>query len=213
VARLKADDDRHYDRVARQQVEVEKREREVAAVKANLTKLEANIRKMRDDLASGAEFVVYGGTKYTSAEVREQVRLDAQTFRAAEDNLKAKEEQLKAQKRALNADVKKLKALAQARQEMENELSRLQAALAEERLAQASSESQLDDGNYSRVRADIAAAREQLDVMRKTRELKGASTRGPIRAVEEAKKQDNQIDQYLDERFGKVKDEVSADKK
>jgi len=212
VARLKADDAFHYDKVARQQVEVEKREREIGHVKTNLTKLEANIRKMRDDVSSGAEFVVYNGNKYSSAEVKEQLRVDALDFQAAEENLKAKEEQFKALKRMLSANLKKLKALAQARQEMENELTRLQAALAEERLAQAQSESQLDDGNYARVRKDISAVRERIEIQRKARALRGEATRGPIRAVEEAQKQDSKIDQYLEARFGKAKNEVAVEK-
>jgi chromosome segregation ATPase len=212
VARLKADDAHHYDRVARQQVEVKRRENEIAHVKANLAKLEANIRKMRDDLAAGAEFVVYGGNKYTSAEVKEQLRIDFQTFQTAEENLKAKEEQLKALRQTLNTNLKKLRALAQARQEMETELTRLQAALAKEREAQAQSASQLDDSNYAKVRADINAIRERIQVMQNVRELQGQSTRGPIRAVEDAKAQDSKLDTALEARFGKVKNEVAVEK-
>jgi predicted nucleic acid-binding Zn-ribbon protein len=212
VARLKADDAHHYDKVARQQVEVKRRENEIARVKSNLEKLEANIRKMRDDVASGAEFVVYNGNKYSSTEVKEQLRIDFLTFQTAEENLKAREEQLKALKQTLTTNLKKVKALAQARQEMETELTRLQAALAKEREAQARSDSQLDDSNYAKVRADINAIRERIQVMQHVRELQGQSTRGPIRAVEEAREQDSKLDNALEARFGKVKNEVAVEK-
>jgi septal ring factor EnvC (AmiA/AmiB activator) len=212
VARLKADDRQHYDRVARQQVEVERREAEITQVKANLSKLEANIRKMREDVASGAEFVVYNGNKYTSAEVKDQLRVDFLTFQTAEENLKAKEEQLKALRQTLSTNLKKLKTLAQARQEMETELTRLQAALAKEREAQARSASQVDDSNYAKVRADINAVRERIKVMENVRKLRGESTSGPIRAVEEAKEQDSKLDSALEARFGKVKNEVAVGK-
>jgi len=212
VARLEAEDAHHYDKVARQQVDVEKREKEIVRVKANLSKLEASIRRMRADVASGAEFVVYNGNRYSASDVKEQLRLDGMTFQTAEEGLQAKEEQLKSLKQTLSTNLKKLKALGQARQEMKTELVRLQAALAKERLAQTQGEGQLDDSNYSRVRQDIEAVRERVKVMENVRTLRGESSRGPIRATEDAKAQDNKIDKYLETRFGKPTKEVAAEK-
>jgi chromosome segregation ATPase len=209
VARLEAEDAHHYDKVARQQVEVTKQEKSIAADKNELAKLEASIRKMRADVASGAEFVVYSGERFSAAEVKEQLRRDFLTFQTAEESLKAKGEQLKSLKQTLNTNLEKLKALAKRREEMKSELIKLQAALAKERLAQTQSALPLDDSNYSRVQQDINAVRERIEVMENVRRLRGEASRGPIRAVEEAKEQDNNIDKALEARFGKQTKELA----
>src|SRR6478672_5567261 len=73
VQNLQKDDDRHVDKVARMAVDLEKMERDVAKLKANLVREEGRIREARKEMGDSA-FVVFGGSRYT----RDDLRLDAQ---------------------------------------------------------------------------------------------------------------------------------------
>src|SRR5262245_41733784 len=77
---LERDDDKHYDKVARMMVRVAALEREVGQIRTNLTKEEARIRGLREELTGNVEFVLHGGSRYT----KEDLRNDALTFKTAE---------------------------------------------------------------------------------------------------------------------------------
>lgn len=194
---LERDDDKHFDKVARMAVQVEKNERELLAVKNNLTREEARIRKVRDDMTGGVEFVLHQGSRYT----RDDLREDALKFKAAEDHFKSKEANLQAQRKHLALEQKKLSELRTTRTQMATDLQRLETALAEERHAQAASESTIDDSSYRKIRKDMESVRERLDILKKKREL-----RGELRTTtnsEQTRERDTQADKFLDSRFGK----------
>ncbi|MFO0877488.1 MAG: hypothetical protein U0840_08950 [Gemmataceae bacterium] len=199
---LERDDDKHYDKVARMVVQVEKVEREVSDIKKNLTREEARIRKVREGLTGNVEFVLHEGTRYT----RDDLRAEAVAFRTAEDNYKSKEDNLQAQKKHLALERKKLTELRTIREQMSAELQRLETALAEERHAQAASESTIDDSGYRKLRQDMESVRERIDVLKTKRELRGELR--PTIKTEQTRERDQQADKYLESRFGPVKEVV-----
>ncbi|MFO0925616.1 MAG: hypothetical protein U0736_01085 [Gemmataceae bacterium] len=199
---LEKEDDKHYDGVARMAVQVEKLDREVGQLRANLTGQEARIRKLRTDLGARVEFVTHDGSRYT----RDDLRADAISFKVAEDSLKSKEANLQAKKRHLVLERKKLSELRTTRETMSTELQRLETALAEERHAQAASESTIDDSSYQKLRKDMDSVRDRIEVLKKKRELRGEFRPAPIE--EKVSERDVQADKYLDARFGKPAQEV-----
>jgi len=205
LAALERDDDKHFDKVSRMWVQVEKLEKDVAGVRANLTREETRIRKLRGELA-GSEFVLHQGNKYTV----EDLRADALAFQAAEENLKSKEANLDARKKHFALERKKLTELRTTRQTMATELQRLETALAEERHAQATSEQTIDDSGYRRLRKDMESVRERIEVLKKKRQLRGELRIDTPAA--ETKERDVQADKFLDTRFGKVEKEVADGK-
>jgi septal ring factor EnvC (AmiA/AmiB activator) len=203
---LEQDDDKHYDKVAKMAVGVEKLEAEVARLKANLGKQETRISQLRDELTAGKEFVVHDGYKYTKGDLRD----DALAFKAAEENYKSKEANLNAKKKHLALERKKLTELRTTREQMATELQRLETALAEERHAQAASESTIDDSAYRNLRKQMESVRDRIKVMQKKRELRGELQITP--ADEQSKRRDEAADKYIADRFSKKATEVADGK-
>lgn len=208
---LGREDDRHYDKVARQAVEVERLERQVAELRKNLQARETSIRTMRASLEGESEFVTYNGERFKRADMVEQVRLDARNFQADEETLLSKEEHLKAVRQSLMLNKKKLSDLRVAREQMATELQKLQTALEQERQAQARSEQSIDDGAYRKIREEMESVRDRIELLKKKRELKGEAVEGPVRAAEQRREQDARIDRYLEKRFGQSGKQVFTD--
>jgi septal ring factor EnvC (AmiA/AmiB activator) len=195
VQNLQKDDDKHVDKVARMAVDLAKMEREVAKLKANLVREEGRIRDVRKEMGDST-FVVFGGSRYT----RDDLRLDAQSFKTAEDNLKSKQETIDAKSRHLKLEKKKLTELQTTRTQMLNEIQRLETALAEERQAKAASESTIDDAGYHKIRKDMEGVRYRIDVLKESRKLSGELR---VPQVDDRKtQQTKETDQFIETRFG-----------
>jgi septal ring factor EnvC (AmiA/AmiB activator) len=198
VKNLQKDDDKHVHNVACLAVGLDKMEREVAKLKANLVLAEGRIRQARKEMGDST-FVVFGGSRYT----RDDLRLDAQAFKTAEDNLASKEETIVAKRRHLTLEKKKLSELQTTRNQMSNELQRLETALAEERHAQAANESSIDDAGYRKIRKDMESVRDRVNILKKSRELRG-ELRVP-QADDRKTQQTKETDQFIESRFGDAK--------
>jgi len=203
LANLAREDEKHFDKVARMAVDVEKREADLGRVRTNLGRQEARIRDLKNKLGDGVDFVKVEGSRYTRADLRDS----AIAFKNAEDNLKSREANLEARKRHLALERKKLSELRTKRDEMATDLQKLETALAEERQAQAVSESTIDDSNYRQIRKDMDSIRDRINVLKKKRELKGEFA--PAADTSKVTEQDTQADKYLETRFGDRKEVVS----
>jgi len=206
LANLAKEDDKYYDKVARMAVDVDNREKGLGKLRTNLTREEVRIRKLKGELSDGVEFVVSEGARV----YRSDLRNSAIAFKNAEENLKSKEANLEARKRHLALERKKLSELRNKRDEMATELQRLETALAEERQAQAASESTIDDSSYRQIRKDMDSVRDRINVLKKKRELKGEFA--PAVETNKPTEQDVQADKYLDTRFSDDKKEVVSKK-
>jgi chromosome segregation ATPase len=192
---LERDDDKFYDRVARLSVEVEKQEREIARLKDNLAREEVRIRKLRDQMGA-SEFVIYEGHRYS----RDDLRSDALAFQAAEESLKSKEANLQARRKHLALERKQLTELRTTREEMATALQQLETALAEERHAQAASQSTINDRAYQQLKADMESVRDRIEVLKKKRQLRGELKLEDNQS--RTNQRDAQADKFLETRFG-----------
>jgi hypothetical protein len=206
VQNLKRDDEKHVDKVARLAVEVEKMQRDVASVKTNLSREEARLREIRGQMGESS-FVVFQGQRYT----RDDLRNDALSFKTAEDAVKSKEAALEARQRILTLEKKKLGELQNVRNQMTADLERLEAALVEERSAQAANESCVDDSHYRQLRKDMEGVRERIEILKKKRELRGEMHLPQV--SDQQKKQDAEADRFLEARFGAGEKKQVADSK
>jgi len=200
LVNLSREDDKFYDRVARMAVDVDKQEAALGKVRTNLSREEALIRKLKSELTEGVEFVNLDGARYT----RTDLRISAVAFKNAEENLKSQEAALAARKRHLALEKKKLADLRNKRDEMGTDLQRLETALAEERQAQAASESTIDDSGYRQIRKDMDSIRDKINVLKKKRELRGEFNIPTIDP--KVAEQDTQADKYLETRFSDKKE-------
>jgi chromosome segregation ATPase len=206
IARLKMDieslgrdDDRHYDKVARMMVAVDKLDGEVKVMRAKLQKEEARLAKLHTDLAGEKTFVMHGDRRYT----KDNLRAEALAFKTAEESLKAKEGRLEAERKHLSLEHKKLTELRTVREQMATQLQQLETQLAEERHAQAASESTIDDSKYRRLRKEMDSVKERIEVLKKKRELRGEIS---ISTRHEQAERNSKADKYIDERFGNKKE-------
>ena len=188
------DDDKHVDKVARMAVELEKMERDVAKIKTNLVREEGRLRDAKKEMGE-ATFVVFGGSRYT----REDLRFDARAFDAAEKNLKSKEDAIVAKRRHLTLEKKKLTELQTTRNDMLNELQRLETSLAEERQAQAASESSIDDSSYRKLRKDMDNVRDRIEILKQSRQLRGELRVPQVEAPKT--EQTLETDRFIESRF------------
>lgn len=209
IARLKLDldnlareDERHYDLVARQTVEVRGLEAQVAKMKKELDEREARIGAMWASLEKeGDKSVVYQGEKVERTSLHEEARRRAAAFKIDEQMHKSKVEQLSLKKQVLHDNKVKLDRLKLEREELRTELVRLETALVQERQAQAAEKNTIDAPGYIRVSDDLAKVRTSIETMKEKRVLK-AEGANSIRAIEQKKEQEQAIDSYLKSRFG-----------
>jgi len=181
---LDREDSRHFERVARQCVEVEKLDKKVSAARAQLAQDERRLRAMRTSLAGAGEAVTYDERSYDRTRLDAEYLTSGARFLTDEKTLQSMEEQLAAKKLSYEQNRKKLADLKLRRQQMVTELQQLETAWEKERQAQAQEERTVDDSNYRRIRRDIDATRDRINVKAKTRELK-AEVSSPVRADEE----------------------------
>jgi len=202
--RLSKLDERYYDQVARQKREVKKLRDKVSKDQASLAKLEGEIKSMRLALAEENEKVSYNGSSYSRKDVQDQVREDVRRFLSDEAGVKADVAHLTEVEKTLSINEQKLKDLGLTRKKMSVKLSTLEKELAQERRLQSQTQVTLDDSQYNRLNKEIEELENRVEDMKTKRELRGQSTRGPIRAQEEAKEEQKKLDKLADDRFGKI---------
>ncbi len=204
---LARDDDKHFDRVARQSVEVSKLERQVAQLKKELDAEEPKIRAMKSSLTGKEEEVSFNGGRYSRDALRTALRIKAQAFQATEERLHSKESELASKRQIYDLNLKKLSELKLVRQQMLTELQRLETALAEERHAQAREAATLDDAGYQKIRKDMDSIRDRIEFIKTKHQLKTqVNGSGSVQVDQERREKEAKIDSFIDNRFGEKAD-------
>jgi hypothetical protein len=210
------ENDKDFDRVARQAVAVEKLEAKGSRAKKDLAEGEARIRAMRSSLAGDARIVRFKGQNYSRADLLAEYKLAGARFLADEARLHRMEQRLAAQRQLYKRNRKKLSELEESRRKLLAELQRLETALGrtvtsggespeaagrQERQAQAQEANTLDDAGFLKIRKDMDNLRDKISVMKKKRELMD-EIRGPDRATKERRERDGKLLEELEKRFG-----------
>ena len=187
---LEKEDDKQFDRVAVLDVEVKKMERQVEKLRKGLTAEKVRLRDLQANLA-GKKFIEYRGEEYS----RDDLRKDALAYDRASRVIESKTKALASRKKHLALEKRKLGELKTVREEMAAELERLETALIEERQAQAENECCVDDSSYRKIRKDMEALKDRLEVLKTKRELKGEFK--PVKATRN-KEQDAKAEKILE---------------
>jgi len=193
VDNLAREDEKAYDRVARQGREVKKLQARVDELKKNLSVEEKRIRDMRSRVVAVKD----------DTESMTELRQAAKSFKVQEAKLTSLQEQLAAKKEDYDLNRQKLFDRELVREQLRTELQRLETALTREHQAQAREKNTLDDSSYLRIQDDVNSIREKIELMRDKRQLKGeVQTRNSGRAAEKRREEDAMIDKFLETRFG-----------
>ena len=153
--------------IAREEVELNKLQREVAAKQASVTKSKDSILKLKEDLQSGVRYVTYQGKKYSIDQVRQDLSdrfKHHQTLEATSEKLV---KILDARERNLVAARRKLDEMLSAKRELEVQVENLQARLTMVQVAQTGSKFAFDESALGQVRQSLDEIATRIDVAEK----------------------------------------------
>jgi len=199
---LEKTDAQHYHKVAVQRVETKDFEKQVDAFRTKVGTAEKRIVAMEASLKAEGALVTYEGGQFSRDVLTSEARSAARSFQTDEARLKAMEQTLLAKKQSLQMNEDKLNKLKLTRDQMASELAQLRAALESERQAAAAEKDTLDDASYTQTRGALDEIRKKINVMKEERAIRGEQN-NPVRAHEERKKQEEEIDAYRKARFGR----------
>lgn len=162
--------------IAEQQVDVEHLQQSIAQKDSAIGKQKDALMSLRTDLGTGKHVFVYASRSYTQDEVKRDLAVRFERFKAAEDILAADKKILAARQQHLVANQEKLTGMMQAKKDLEVKLEQLQARLETIRAAETVSTLAIDDSNLSHARRLIDDLNKQLDVKQKVMDSEGKFT-------------------------------------
>lgn len=153
--------------IAREEVEVAKLQREVAAKQTSLNKSKQAILKLKDDVQSGVKYVSYGGKQFDMDEVRKDLNDRFKHFQTQEATSSKLEKVLAARELNLQAARRKLDEMLAAKRQLEVEVENLQARHTMVQVAETSSQFSMNDSRLSNVRQTLDEIATRIDVAEK----------------------------------------------
>lgn len=151
-------------RIAREKIATARLERQVEQSSERLGDAQRNIERLSADLKKGDDRFSYGGKTYTSTQVRDDLSARWKRFKTQRETVDKLEQQLSARHASLNAANERMDAMLSAKRQLEVEVENLQARLSALRVAQTSSELNLDDSQLSRTRELLDEIATRIDV-------------------------------------------------
>ncbi len=185
--------------IAREEVEVERLEQQIAQMREGLATEKSAIVRLRDDVASGKAKVVYAGREFTAEQVRADLAARFDRYKINEATLAGMEQIHAARTRTLQAAREKMEGMLAAKRQLEVEVANLTARLQMIEAAQTASSLHIDGSRLSHVRELITDLRTKLDVAERMVATE-TQYRGEI-PVEEANKPDivDEVTRYFHE--------------
>jgi len=195
-------DDRYFDEVARQKLEVRKLESKVKLDKDKLAKFERQLKNMRVALSEEGNTVSYNGSEYPRDRMQREFNQDFKHFLVVEEGVKADAEVLDTLKTKLSESELQIQELGSLRAKMQARLQTLHAKLQRERRLQNHGSIVIDGNRYANLEKQLDELHDRIESMSIKRELKGQASHGSIRAQEEAKEEQKRLEKQAEERFG-----------
>jgi peptidoglycan hydrolase CwlO-like protein len=150
--------------IAREEVEVERIEKQIADTETRLADQKQDLLRLRTDVATGKEVFTYGRRAYTV----EQVKLDLSNrfdrYQTGERTLNCLQDKFRARSNALAAAQDKLQALMSAKDDLAAEIESLEAQAEMVAAAEAANAYHFDDSKLGRVRQLVSDLKTRLDV-------------------------------------------------
>lgn len=168
IADLKPEIEANAKRIAREKVDVVRLEKQLDETDVRLAKTQADIERLSEDLRRGSDSYTYAGRSYTSTQVKEDLSNRFKRFKTRNETARKLEDMLSARKASLRAAHERMDAMLSARRQLEVEVENLQARLGALRVAQTTSQVNLDDSQLSRTRELLDEIAARIDVEEET---------------------------------------------
>lgn len=150
--------------IAKEEVEVERLQKQVADLEARLAKEEEGLKKLHADAKSGKTSFEYGGRKYSLDEVRADMSCRFERLKTGQATLKSLREIATARSKSLAAARQKLEGMLAARRQLKVDVENLEARVEMIAAAQTTSDYSFDDSQLGRVKGLVNDLRTRLDV-------------------------------------------------
>jgi chromosome segregation ATPase len=150
--------------IAKEEVEVEKIQKQVNDLEARLTKEEEELKKLHADVKSGKKSFEYGGRKYNVEQVRTDMACRFDRLKTGQATLKSLREIHAARSKSMDAARQKLEGMLAARRQLKVDVESLEARMHLVAAAQTTSNYNFDDSQLGRVKELVNDLRTRLDV-------------------------------------------------
>jgi len=168
IADLKPEIEINSKRIAQEKVQVARIEKQLTESHDRLAKAESDIQRLTVDLQDTSSSYTYGGKTYTSTQVKSDLSNRFKRFKVRQQTAEKLSQMLSARQSSLRAAHERMDAMLNARRQLEVEVENLQARLGALRVAQTSSELNLDDSQLSQTRELLDSIATRIDVEEET---------------------------------------------
>lgn len=153
--------------IAREEVEVERLNKQIAASESRLEKDRGELMQLKVDLASGKSAFQYAGRSYSADQVKVDLANRFERYKTHDATLASLKEMHQARQRSLEAARQKLEGMLVAKRQLEVDVEHLEARLKMVEAAQTTSDYKFDDSQLSRAKDLVTELRTRLDVAEK----------------------------------------------
>lgn len=198
--------------IAREELDIEKRESEMSSSQEKLDKSYAHIMRLKNHLEDGnSAYYVFDGQSYSNELVEKDLRVQFEAYKTRQETVNVMKDTLAERRAALEAARQLLAEMKSKRHEMEIRIENLEAQARMVEVNKTSSDLNFDDSQISKLSDVLDEIQAKISVEQKIVDSSGAVT-GYI-PMEETSKTDGTITEEIDTYFnGSDDDFVSAGK-
>ena len=168
IADLKPEIEVNAKRIAREKIETARLQEQFDDTQSRLAKTQSDIERLSADLESQNDYYTYGDRTYTSVQVKNDLGNRFKRFKTRKATADKLQQMLAARQSSLKAAHERMDAMLGARRQLEVEVENLQARLGALRVAQTSSQLNLDDSQLARTRELLDQIATRIDVEEET---------------------------------------------
>ena len=168
ISDLKPEIEVNAKRIAKEKIQVVRLEKQLQDSDARLVKAQSDIERLTEDLKQDSSVYTYGSRTYTSAQVKDDLGNRFKRFKTRQATADKLNQMLSARKASLRAAHERMDAMLSAKRQLEVEVENLQARLGALRVAQTSSQLNLDDSQLSQTRELLDDIATRIDVEEET---------------------------------------------
>ncbi len=168
IADLKPEIESNAKRIAQEKVQVARLDQQLAETNERLGKAQSDIERLTSDLKTENDSYTYGGRTYTSVQVKSDLANRFTRYKVRNETAQKLEQMLTARRASLQAAHERMEAMLSARSQLEVEVENLQARLGALRVAQTTSNLNLDDSHLARTRELLDEISTRIDVEEET---------------------------------------------
>ncbi len=168
IADLKPEISINAKRIAHEKIDVARLQEQLGDSDSRIVKTQSDIERLSEDLRAGNDYYTYGSRTYTTAQVKKDLSSRFKRYKTRKATSEKLQQMLSARQASLKAAHDRMDAMIGAKRQLEVEVENLQARLGALRVAQTSSQLNLDDSQLSRTRELLDEIATRIDVEEET---------------------------------------------